>query len=182
MTPVLTQGTPDVTCRFQTCYDVTLWPVALEAVTFCNADDYAFNKSVLSSNQLMRFRFRSLGMPFSALSTLSSLTFYVTGASALTKNVYELFASCDPAVFSSPDEGATLSFLGKDSLKFKGFADTEALFPVAAQEHSAYRLLQEYFVFPEKFLFFDLNMGALGGASDTLDLFVIPISKTFNAS
>jgi type VI secretion system protein ImpG len=38
-----------------------------------------------------------------------------------------------------------------------GFAAEEAVLPYPRQAHAAYRLLQEYFTFPEKFLFFDLQ-------------------------
>jgi type VI secretion system protein ImpG len=43
-----------------------------------------------------------------------------------------------------------------------GFADDEALLPAAPSEHSAYRLLSEYFAFPEKFDFFDIDLAACG--------------------
>jgi type VI secretion system protein ImpG len=38
-----------------------------------------------------------------------------------------------------------------------GFADEEALLPYPRQSFSGYRLLQEYFTFPEKFFFLDLS-------------------------
>jgi type VI secretion system protein ImpG len=42
-----------------------------------------------------------------------------------------------------------------------GFADDEALLPAAASEQRAYRLLSEYFAFPEKFDFFDIDLDAV---------------------
>jgi type VI secretion system protein ImpG len=42
-----------------------------------------------------------------------------------------------------------------------GFADDEALLPAAASEHGGYRLLAEYFAFPDKFDFFDIDLNAL---------------------
>lgn len=42
-----------------------------------------------------------------------------------------------------------------------GFADDEALLPSEPSEHGAYRLLSEYFAFPEKFDFFDIDLDAL---------------------
>lgn len=46
-----------------------------------------------------------------------------------------------------------------------GFADDEALLPADPSGHGAYRLLSEYFAFPEKFDFFDIDLDALIAAS-----------------
>ena len=55
--------------------------------------------------------------------------------------------------------------LAKPPIAPVGFADDEALLPAAPSEHGAYRLLGEYFAFPEKFDFFDIDLGALIAAS-----------------
>jgi len=57
-----------------------------------------------------------------------------------------------------------------------GFDDDEALIDFPARSHAAYRLLTEYFCFPEKFNFFDIDLAALaavlpaGARSITLHL------------
>jgi type VI secretion system protein ImpG len=45
-----------------------------------------------------------------------------------------------------------------------GFDDDDALIDFSARSHSAYRLLTEYFSFPEKFNFFDIDLAALGAS------------------
>jgi type VI secretion system protein ImpG len=45
-----------------------------------------------------------------------------------------------------------------------GFGEDEALIDFSARSHTAYRLLTEYFCFPEKFNFFDIDLHAIGGA------------------
>lgn len=42
-----------------------------------------------------------------------------------------------------------------------GFDVDDALLPVDARSHQAYRILTEYFAFPEKFNFLDIDLGAL---------------------
>ncbi|MGB9109248.1 MAG: type VI secretion system baseplate subunit TssF, partial [Telluria sp.] len=42
-----------------------------------------------------------------------------------------------------------------------GFADDDALIPFGARSHRAYRILAEYFAFPEKFSFVDIDLSAL---------------------
>lgn len=47
--------------------------------------------------------------------------------------------------------------LDKSDIQPVGFKDSEALLPGTETMFSGYRLLQEYFLFPEKFLFFDIT-------------------------
>lgn len=42
-----------------------------------------------------------------------------------------------------------------------GFSEADALLPFGARSHSAYRILSEYFAYPEKFNFIDLDLAAL---------------------
>lgn len=46
-------------------------------------------------------------------------------------------------------------------IKPVGFADDEALIPFGTRSHVAHRILAEYFAFPDKFNFFDINLPAL---------------------
>ncbi len=43
-----------------------------------------------------------------------------------------------------------------DCIEAAGFADEEALLPQTLHGFEGYRLLQEYFAFPQRYLFFDL--------------------------
>jgi type VI secretion system protein ImpG len=45
-----------------------------------------------------------------------------------------------------------------------GFGEDESLIDFPARSHTAYRLLTEYFCFPEKFNFFDIDLAALTAA------------------
>jgi type VI secretion system protein ImpG len=42
-----------------------------------------------------------------------------------------------------------------------GFSDDDALIPFKTRSHRVYRILAEYFAFPEKFNFFDIDLAAL---------------------
>ncbi|MFC0250760.1 type VI secretion system baseplate subunit TssF [Massilia consociata] len=46
-------------------------------------------------------------------------------------------------------------------LALGGFGDDDALVPLRTHEHGAYRLLSEYFAFPEKFHFIDIDLSRL---------------------
>ncbi|MFX5476366.1 type VI secretion system baseplate subunit TssF, partial [Acinetobacter baumannii] len=51
--------------------------------------------------------------------------------------------------------------LRKVPLAEVGFAEEDALIDFPSQSHPAYRLLTEYFAFPEKFNFFDIDLSAI---------------------
>ncbi|MBA5639781.1 type VI secretion system baseplate subunit TssF [Duganella sp. LX20W] len=51
--------------------------------------------------------------------------------------------------------------LARVPLRAAGFSEDEALVPSGARSHPAYRLLTEYFAFPEKFNFVDLDWPAI---------------------
>jgi type VI secretion system protein ImpG len=60
----------------------------------------------------------------------------------------------DPKSESKPD----FYFAGPSAVRPVGFELDEAILPTPAHAHPAYRLLQEYFLFPKKFLFFDIDL------------------------
>lgn len=51
--------------------------------------------------------------------------------------------------------------LDKIPITAVGFADDDALLPFAPSEHPVYRLLTEFFSYPDKFNFFDIDLAAL---------------------
>ncbi|MEG1324462.1 MAG: type VI secretion system baseplate subunit TssF, partial [Janthinobacterium sp.] len=59
------------------------------------------------------------------------------------------------------DDSGRWSALAQIPLSPAGYAEDDALIPFSARSHPAYRLLTEYFCFPEKFNFFDIDLAAL---------------------
>jgi len=87
---------------------------------------------------------------------VKQLRFHLNGPQHVTAQLYELiFEHCRGVVLYNPltERHVTLpaSALGR-----VGFGEHEGVIPDAPESHPAYRLLQEYFWLPEKFLFFDL--------------------------
>jgi len=63
-----------------------------------------------------------------------------------------------------PDGSGRWTPLGAIPLAPAGFREDESLIPFSARSHPAYRLLTEYFCFPEKFNFFDIDLAAIVAA------------------
>ena len=156
------QGADDATaCDFQTAHDVTLWP--LEIVTanyFSFAPDLPLNtlpvaKSIRGG---LRIRLKTTGMKFSQ-PAIDRLCFYLTGRDDIASNkLYELCLATGLGVLVWPSKSPTprAEFLPASSIRPVGFTDAEALLPVTLRSFQGYRLLQEYFAFPQRFRFFEL--------------------------
>src|SRR5229473_1794086 len=90
---------------------------------------------------------------------LRSLRFYLNGESNLVHALYELLCNNSTQILIrdlAPNSRKPPVVLPASCLRPVGFEDEEALLPYPRHSFSGYRLLQEYFSFPEKFFFLDL--------------------------
>lgn len=85
-----------------------------------------------------------------------SIRFFLSGDHTSTTELYLLLSRYVTRVRLSGDEAHTVTVLPASCLKPVGFGEEEASLPYPPHAFSGYRLLQEYFSLPEKFLFFDL--------------------------
>jgi len=160
-------------CRFFTTYPVTLWPV--EVVEAGLRDP---KRSVRGAQQAIRLQCKTFnGIPVSQI-PWESLRFFLNGQAQHIYHLYELLLNnvCHAEIEAMNRQGKVEVIpLSADALRPVGFADDEAMLPYSRRSFAGYRLLFEYFSFPEKFLFVDLHgLGALRGfdLKDTLDIHV----------
>lgn len=151
-----------VTCRFRTCYDVTLWPLEVTRASFAEAWRFNFLDSMSEVASVLRVSLRVTGGGKLEELELNRLRFYLNADAALANTLYELLFCHTRGVALMPEGEERPVSLPPDSVKPVGFGPEEDVLPYPKQAHRGYRLLQEYFSFPEKFLFFDLdNLGLL---------------------
>lgn len=148
-----------VPCKFRTCYDVTCWPVEVAEAEWKTPDRLQPAIKAADAVAAVRIELRCAGgLTFSKLA-LGSLRFYLNGESHQTHALYELF--CNNCVHIlvrdlSPKPRPPV-VLPADALRPAGFDEDEGMLPYARRSFTGYRLLQEYFCFPQKFFFFDLS-------------------------
>ena len=151
------QGMP---CKFRTCYDVTFWPVEVAEAQWTTPDRLQPAIKFQDAAGAVRIDLRSQGaVPFSKMS-LDSLRFYLSGESNLTYTLYELLANnCVQIIVRDPTPRSKVQpvYLPGESLVPVGFAEDEGMLPYPRRSFVGYRLLQEYFCFPQKFFFVDLK-------------------------
>jgi type VI secretion system protein ImpG len=92
------------------------------------------------------------------------------------------------AAWAEADRDGRWIQLGAIPVSAAGFDEDESLIDFPARSHAAYRLLTEYFCFPEKFNFFDIDLAALtavlpaGAKSVTLHLALSGMRADSNAA
>ena len=150
-------GTP---CKFRTCFDTTLWPVAIESAEWKTPE--RISPPLKTGNEVMsvlRLEVRCFqDVTFDKLE-LESLRMFLHADAGVAYTLYELMANnCRQIVVRDLTPGAKHPpvTLPGSALRPAGFEENEALLPYPHRSFAGYRLLQEYFAFPQKFLFFDL--------------------------
>lgn len=150
-------------CRFDLTDDVHLWPLRIDDVEFLSRDQTSpqplpesFQDPHIRSVLLITLSI-TVPAPFSAL-PLDQLRFHLRGgeiAHQLTE--YMLGHACGLAIQTvDAHGGAKWDIQSSDCVRPVGFEQNQSLFPHDHRVFSGHRLLQEYFMLPEKFMFVDL--------------------------
>jgi type VI secretion system protein ImpG len=156
----------DATCKFRTCYPVTLWPLDLEAARIDVPGPADVSGTPAPAALVLTLRAHR-DIRLSEL-RIEHLRFFLNAESQLVHRLYELiFGHCTGVQLHRP--GGPPVPLGPSALSEVGFGKDEGMLPYSNRSFLGYRLLQEYFHFPEKFWFFDVNnLSALrSGGFDT---------------
>jgi type VI secretion system protein ImpG len=147
-------------CSFRTCYPVTLWPLRVTGASVSHVNRFVTPGMPPDAAAVVRISLECLnGLRLEQL-PVDSLRFYLNGDSSAVHTLYEfLFLNAlRVAVRAVPQQEASAqAVLPASSLQPVGFAPEEGLLPYSDRSFQGYRLLQEYFAFPEKFLFVDLK-------------------------
>lgn len=133
-------------CTFSTTYDVELHPLEIVHVDLAEG---------AGSSGTVTIELELKGIPLDEWD-VSSLRFHLTGDSSGASIRYKFLFNYIRSIQVSAD-GGSIGTLSKRNLKAVGFEEDEALLPYPSQSFPGYRILQEYFILPEKFLFFEIN-------------------------
>lgn len=150
-----------VPCTFRTVYDVKPPRAALVEARFAamiHAPAATRIPDGVTSSITMVFELPTPGTP---IPTSAVLRLYADSDSSFCATLRDVvFMHTAAAYVQAQDDGPWVR-LPDVPIKPVGFADEEALIPFGARSHTAYRVLAEYFAFPEKFNFLDIDIPAL---------------------
>ncbi|MFZ6648920.1 type VI secretion system baseplate subunit TssF [Undibacterium sp. TJN25] len=162
-TELATRPVKGVACKFKTVYDVTVAPIRLSQARF-NAIASPPEAVVLppkaSSTISITLDATSMQAGFAQLN-LPSLRAFIDGESSFCAGLRDSLFMRTLCAYVEVDQNGRWLPLAKTPIAGVGFDESEALIPFAPRSHPAYRLLTEYFTFPEKFNFFDIDMTSI---------------------
>jgi type VI secretion system protein ImpG len=176
--PLDTEPVRGETCRFRTVYPATLWPVEVESVRLSGLPLAApANPRATGAVSVLRIGLKCAS-PEATFTTLGvdALRFFLRAASNISLPLYELLCRnvLGIALADGPNDPDPV-LIPRSAIEPAGFAAHEALFPWPARSFAGFRLLSEYFTFPEKFLFLDfsgLDAKTLVSAGTRMEIFV----------
>lgn len=156
-----------VQCRFRTAYDVTLAPIRISEAKYTSVA-MAPSATVLPGNATaivsITFESTAAQLDLSALK-VGTLRAHLHGEQSFIAALADCLFVNAMATYVEADRRGVWKQLREPAAVQAGFDEDDALIDYPAKSHPAYRLLTEYFAFPEKFNFADFDLTAMTRAS-----------------
>lgn len=145
-----------IACRFRTCFPVTVWPVHIAEAALEPRSKFDFLSSDPRIAGVLRIRIAASAGSLADLE-LDGLRLFLDPRAGPAYVLYELLFSALAGICILPENGGAPIRLPEGAISPVGFEREDGATPCPDHAHPAHQLLQEYFHFPEKFLFFDLR-------------------------
>lgn len=149
-----------VPCKFRTCYDTELWPVTVVKADWRTPDRLTPPIKAGDAAGVVRIELQTPSDLEFAKLEMDRLRFYLTGESALVNTLYEVLHCNLTGILIrdlTPKSRVAPVMLPASALRPVGFGPDEGMLPYDRRSFIGYRLLQEYFTFPDKFFFIDVE-------------------------
>ncbi len=146
-------------CEYHTAHTITLWPIEITDAGYYTREINTLEPpDSVHGKAAIRLRLRTKSIPFSKIQA-DDLTFFLRGPDELPMQIYEqIFAHGRYVIVQSPERPVKWhEVLPAKNIKRVGFSNEEALLPVSARSFQGYRLIQEYFAFYQRFMFFRIH-------------------------
>ncbi|MFO1425034.1 MAG: type VI secretion system baseplate subunit TssF [Candidatus Competibacteraceae bacterium] len=150
-------------CEYRTAQDVTLWPLELvEAQYFAGREPVAqlepADLARVRAGVRLRLRTTLPDLPIGKLA-LDRLELFLNGGDALPGRLYEQLLANVVLMVVRPGERPAPWYerIPASAIRRRGFEDEDALLPCPPPSFHGYRLLHEYFAFPQRYLFVELD-------------------------
>jgi type VI secretion system protein ImpG len=149
-----------VPCQFRTCFDTTVLPLHVAAGEWTSPDRLSPPVKSLDVVAAIRVEFRT--PPDVALPALGidTLRLHLSAEANVAHTLYELISANTVQVLvrdPTPNSRIRPVVLRADCVRPAGFMEAESMLPYPRRSFPGYRLLQEYFTFPDKFFFLDIT-------------------------
>jgi type VI secretion system protein ImpG len=148
------------TCRFSTTFETLLHPLKVaEARVLGRPFTTPGSSQFKGAEAVVKLSLKTLTEDINLVDLKPELIrFYLKGQPQHINPLYELLlGKCQAIYMTSSETDLNPIRLPISSLKPVGFDLSEGLLPYPDTSFMGYRLLTEYFAFPEKFMFFDIT-------------------------
>jgi len=160
-------------CEYRTAHDVALLPIRIAEAQYYTRDLAALEiPKVYEAKAGIRLRLEcTAGLTFGEVN-LAKLSLFLPGRDQTPARLYEQFLAHTMGVVAQSTEHPLRwqKAVPPSAVRRAGFSNHEALLPYDARSFHGYRLLNEYFVFPDRFMFAELTglNDALAGSEETV--------------
>jgi type VI secretion system protein ImpG len=162
-TPLRSSPVAGTVCQFRTVYPVLTGPLHIVHAAF------SVPIAAPRTAQLARGVTAGLSIGLEIKGSLAALCarglgqvrVFVDGEPALRAALIDALFMRARGAWVQAEGSAAWQALDSVPLRLAGFGDEDALLPAPARSHPAFRLLTEYFTYPEKFNFIDIDLDAL---------------------
>jgi len=162
-------------CEFRTGHAITLWPIKIADASLGPVPAeiaHALPMAARQAKSAITIKLEAVGGARFSEMPLDRLEFFLSGAELHALRVLELVAHHSVATVCRAGPGSTARIvpLGDEAIRHEGFDPEQSLLPYDARSFQGYRLLHEYFAFPERYLFFSVKhlraaASAIGGTT-----------------
>jgi len=165
-------------CHFTTIYSTEMLPIkVISAKVIGRPFVTPGSSSVKGAQSVLKISLETFSpdILFSEMN-IDNIRFYLKGQSQHINPLYQLLLNdCANVVITQSESDISPLYLGKDCIQAVGFSENEGMLPYPPSSFIGYRLLTEFFVFPEKFMFIDfteLSKKLENHDANTLDLYI----------
>jgi len=177
--------TDQTRCEYRTAHDVTLWPIQIGQANYYTRELASLEVPSLPGVKAgVRIRIQSPAALSLSELKLDSLTLHIMGAGEIPMHLCEqLFADAVAVVVQPATKPLKWQkVIDASSIRRVGFENKQKLLPYDARSFQGYRLLHEYFAFPQRFMFVELtDLGEAVRRCDENQLDIIILFRESNA-
>ena len=153
-----------IKCEYRTSHNLHLWPIAISEAEYLLPENLpkgiekSVHRDILKNcKAALRITLKTTNnIPLSDLTTLNNLSVYLDTSGGNAGRLHEALTARCQAFFTSHKKGEITS-INPNSIRAQGFEETEAILPTTKQGFEGYRLLQEYYTLPERYMFISLS-------------------------
>ncbi|NOY76012.1 MAG: type VI secretion system baseplate subunit TssF [Kiritimatiellaeota bacterium] len=141
-------------CEFTTAHPVTLWPLELVEAKYLTRDIKTYVPEIDNASAGIYLKLRCTAKTLSMLA-VDSLPIFLHATDGLSFTLLEQLSVDRMAISVRTKNSETV--LEPDNISFPALDSENSLMIKHKRQFSGLRMLTEYFTFPERFLFFEIN-------------------------